>query len=435
MTSARAVALRALVALAKGKVARLRDELERVRIEPREMALAFELAHGVLRRERLLDFVLTPFAHRGLPPDAMLRMALRLGAQQLLFVRGMPARAAVHETVDLLRDNRAFANALLRRVAERLDDRTADPARPLDELPLSPTRCLRLAQPLPTDAVTRLAIVHSLPDFLVRRWTDAFGAAAAAATAAAASAVPAVFLRAMAHIGGDALRTRLADEGVVTSPTAHALLLRWDDGGSPFATRAFADGWFLVQDPTALRAAEAVPCRPGDTVIDLCAAPGTKTMRLCERVGPTGLVYAFDVDGQRRTQIVANAERLRQTDRLRVVETAAALPVADVVLADVPCSNSGVLARRVEVRRRLRDDTAASLAITQQQILLQAVDRCRPGGAIVYSTCSIDTDENQGVVAAVRSQRPDLQVEREELTLPQEGVADGGYHAVLRRMR
>ena len=435
MSSARAVALRALVALAKSKVARLRDELDRIRLEPREMALAFELAHGVMRRERLLDFVLTPFAHRGLPKDAMLRAALRLGVQQLLFVRGMPARAAVHETVDLLRDNRAFANAMLRRVAERLEDRAADPGQPLDELPLGPSRSLRLPAPLPADPVARLAIVHSLPDFLVQRWTDAFGADAAAATAAAASAVPAVFLRAMANVGGEALRQRLAEEGVVTSPTAHSLLLRWHDGNSPFMTRAFADGAFLVQDPTALRAAEAVPCQPGDTVVDLCAAPGTKTMRLCERVGPDGVVYAWDVDSQRRTQILANAQRLRLTDRLRVVETVAALPMADVVLADVPCSNSGVLARRVEVRQRLHEDTARSLAVTQQQILRQAIDRCRPGGAVVYSTCSIDAEENQGVVAAVRAQHPDLQLERDELTLPQAEVADGGYWALLRRLR
>lgn len=434
MTTARAVALRALSWLDKGKVARLREVLDATRLSPREQALAHELAHGALRRERLLDFVLEPFAQRGLPKDPVLRAALRLGAYQLLFLRGMPARAAVFETVELLQHNRAFANALLRRLAEQIEDRAADPARPLVELALGPTRMLPLPRPLPADDAARLAILHSLPDFLVARWCERLGVPAATSVAEAASARAQVFLRATAADAA-ALQRELTAEGVQCEPTEHPRVLRWVDGSSPFATRAFAAGRFVAQDPTAVRAAEAVPAAPGDIVIDLCAAPGTKTTLLAERVQPGGTVFAWDVDAERRQGIAQNVRRLGLDSTVRIVDDPTRLRPAAAVLADVPCSNTGVLGRRVEVRRRLRRDSFAAMAATQRAILTDALRRVRPGGTVVYSTCSIEAEENEQVVAAVAAaaDAPAFTVQRSELVLPLAGRHDGGFHAVLRR--
>ncbi|MBX3462574.1 MAG: 16S rRNA (cytosine(967)-C(5))-methyltransferase RsmB [Planctomycetes bacterium] len=435
MVSARAAALRALTALDRGRCDRIREGLDAARLQGREQAFAYELAHGVLRRERLLDFVLLGLAHRGLPRDPLLRAALRLGAYQLLFVAGMPARAAVHETVALLRRNGGFANALLRALAGRIEARPAAPAAATTELPLGPERTLLLPTPLPADEVQRLAIVHSLPDFAARAWAEAHGLAGLRQIAAAASAVPGVFLRPVAPLAVEGLQAELAAAGVVCAPAAHPRLLRWAGGESPFATDVFRRGACVVQDPTAFAVVEAVPCGPGQTVVDLCAAPGTKTLGLAERVGPGGRVVAFDVDPVRRRRIVENVARCGFADRVQVVEAPSALPTADAVLADVPCSNTGVLGRRVEVRRRLQPDTATGLAGLQRGLLVQAIRLVRPGGAVVYSTCSIEPAENDAVVDAVLS-LPDLPACRlvhRQLTLPQAGACDGGFFAVLAR--
>lgn len=188
----------------------------------------------------------------------------------------------------------------------------------------------------------------------------------------------------------------------------------------------------MVQDPTALAAAAEVPCGPGDIVVDLCAAPGTKTTALAERVQPAGRVFAFDVDPQRRERIAENVARLRLEASVTIVGDAKSLPVADAVLADVPCSNTGVLARRVEVRRRLQPTTFAELAALQRRLLRQALGLCRPGGAVVYSTCSIDREENEDVVDAVLAEAGSSFTRgAQRLTLPRAEVCDGGYFAVL----
>jgi 16S rRNA (cytosine967-C5)-methyltransferase len=380
--------------------------------------------------------VLAGIAHRGLPDDPLLCSVLRLGAYQLLFLR-VPARAAVHETVALATAHRrGFANALMRKLAGMVVARAPDPLLPRTEVPLHPDRTLVLPEPgLPPEGGTPdpLAVRHSLPDFLVARWRAQHGDAAAAQIALAASAVPVLFLRACANAGdGAALQARLSAEGVQCEATDHPLLLRWTGGAVPFHTGAFAEGWFVVQDPTAVAAAEAVAAAPGMTVVDLCAAPGTKTALLAERVRPDGVVLAWDVDPVRRQRIAENAARLQLGASIRVLDDAELRPgVASAVLADVPCSNTGVLSKRVEVRRRLEPGTFAELAQAQRVILERALEVCRPGGTVVYSTCSIEPEENEQVVAAVVPGR--ALVVRQQLTLPVAAMRDGGWFAVLQR--
>src|SRR5262245_10513532 len=428
--AARGSALRALQQLAKGRIERIADGLDG-RLEPRDRALANDLATGVVRNERLLDFVLSAFVDRRLPRDPRTLAALRLGAFQLLLLDGMPPRAAVHETVALLQRERAFANAVLRRIGASIESRTADPAAAATELALSPTRTLVLPPPGLAAAADAVALRHSLPDFLVERWRRAHGDAVTAAIAQATSTAPALFLRACGRSGA-ALLEQLAAEDVRCTATDHPLVVRCD-GGAPFGTAAFRAGTFVAQDPTAVRAAEAVGAGPGMTVVDLCAAPGTKATLLAERVQPDGAVFAYDVDPARRLRIGENSERLGLQRWLRVVDDPAALPAAaDAVLADVPCSNTGVLARRVEVRSRLTAATFAELAARQRALLLQAIDLARPGAGVVYSTCSIEQEENDDVVAAVAAAGT-AAVAATALTLPVARVRDGGFTALLRR--
>ncbi|MCC6671249.1 MAG: hypothetical protein IT458_09315 [Planctomycetes bacterium] len=439
---ARAIALAALEALESGRIQRLKDPLDAARLPPRDHALAQELAYGAERQRLFLDAVLAPLTARGLPDAPRARCALRLGAYQLLFLARIPAHAALHETVDLLGHERGFANAVLRRLAGMVHLRAADPALPRLEVALPPgeggaTRCVRLDPPgLPdpaADPAAYLAARYALPQVLVARWFQVHGAATER-IAAASAAVPEVILRAR-PAQRDALRAELAEVGVETVAGDHPLCLRWTGGGSPFGTEAFREGRFVVQDPTAVRAAEAVEAQPGETILDLCAAPGTKTTLLAEQVGPKGHVFAWDPEPRRRARISANAARAGLGGVIAVVEDLARVPACARALVDVPCSNSGVLARRVEARRRLeRPDPFAALLPLQRRLLRDALARVKSEGRVVYSTCSLEPEENGEAVRAVLADLPPGTVEvlQECLILPDTPEHDGGYHAVLR---
>lgn len=398
----------------------------------REAGLARELAMGVERNRSFLDFVLTGLAHRGMPRDPMVRCALRVGCYQLLFLSRVPAHAAVHETVELVPRLKPLANALLRRLSGMVVERRANPELPTTEVALDGDRTLLLSEPgLPADPVERAALRHSLPSFLVRRWKDQFGDHRAGRICAASSSRPSLHLRVNRVKGSVAeLEAVLAAEGVKTIAADHPDMLRWEGGPPPFSGRAFREGWFVVQDPTALRAAEAVAAEPGDTVVDLCAAPGTKAAFLAEAVTPGGRVLAYDPAPSRRQRIRENVERLGLHGTLEVVEDPRDLIPVSRVLVDVPCSNTGVLARRVEVRRRIDPQLFSDLAAVQSGLLKQGMHLLRPGGQLVYSTCSIEPEENAQVVQAALG--PAWQLAEELLTLPDPPHRDGGYFAVLR---
>lgn len=435
MRSARSAAWRALVALEKGKVPRLDDALVRRGLSRADRALALELARGTERSRLFLDAVLGVIVDRGLPSDPRVRVALRLGAYQLLRLTRIPPYAAVAETVALLRGQRGFANAVLRRLATCVQPRAANPEAPRREAALGDERALVLGVDWLPDPEKQHAAyhatLHGLPVFVVERWQKFYGAQVAEQLAAAADRAPSVTLRVNRRLGdAAALQARLADEDVQTEPLDSPLLLRVSGGGSPFGGATFKEGWFVAQDPTSFAAVEAVGAQPGETVVDLCAGPGTKAAFLAEAVAPEGRVHAYDVSDARRLPIAENARRLGLEENLVVHDDPDALPTADRVMVDVPCSNTGVLARRVEVRRRLREGGWAELIEKQSALLTRALELVRPGGTVVYSTCSIEPEENEELVRAVAAEH---RVVREMRTLPDPPAHDGGFHAIVQR--
>jgi 16S rRNA (cytosine967-C5)-methyltransferase len=434
----RRIAARALLALSEDPENRLDTALDLDELSPRDRSLAATIARGVVRKQGFLDHVLAGHCDRGLPDDPRMRIPLRIGAFQLLFLERVPPHAAVDESVALTgQRQRGFVNAILRRVAASVEDRPANPERPRDEVPIGPSRSIRLAMPIPdptSDPAGALALVHGLPEFLVARWIEHAGVAVARARAEAADGTPGITFRPVG-ISPTALADRLAQADVETCPSEHPHLLRWVQGsGSPFRSAPFEEGLFVVQDPTAFRAAEAVGAQAGETILDLCAAPGTKATWLAEAVGKTGRVLAHDIDADRRPRIAENAARLRMP-WLEVIDSVEGLPgPIDRVLVDVPCSNTGVLARRVEVRHRLEESAFDRLPELQRELLLQGISLARPGGTVVYSTCSIEPDENQDVVASVlAARRAEVELLTETVTEPDPPRHDGGYFAVLRR--
>jgi 16S rRNA (cytosine967-C5)-methyltransferase len=193
----------------------------------------------------------------------------------------------------------------------------------------------------------------------------------------------------------------------------------------------FAEGWFYVQDPSTLLAPSQMEVRPGMAVLDLCAAPGGKATMLAQLMGDEGLVVAEDSDSMRLRWVEENSVRLR----LKSVRVGPGEPGAlyDAVLVDAPCSNTGVMRRRVDLRWRIQESEILRLAAEQTAILHAASLRVKQGGTLVYSTCSIEPEENQQVAKAFVRSHPDYVLVSERELIPFSGNCDGAYVATLKR--
>jgi 16S rRNA (cytosine967-C5)-methyltransferase len=234
----------------------------------------------------------------------------------------------------------------------------------------------------------------------------------------------------------DHLLAELAHAGIQARAGEHPQAIRLDDSVPIRELPGYAEGWFSVQDESAMQVASALSPPPGSRVLDLCAAPGSKTTHLAELMHNEGEIIACDVDARRLGVLTDSCRRLGLTIvQVREREAPGSEPPPgpfDAVLVDVPCSNTGVLGRRPEVRWRLHFSEMNRLVPLQIELLLRGAQLLRPGGAIVYSTCSIEPEENRQVVDQVCRLQPDVVLESEREQVPGR-PADGGYWARLRR--
>ncbi len=428
--------------------------LQRRSLADRDRDLARELVQGALRHQDTIDHLLGAHTKRPLEKaHAADRAALRMGAHQILFLDRVPARAAVHSTVDAVKAAgrpraAGFVNAVLRALAGSLDgEPTAEPGPdPRRAVPRGDGTWRRFTAPvLPDPAEDEagwLAAAWSHPRWLVERLLSQHGAAEVRQVLAAGIARPAVALRPTpGH--ADELLAALTVAGVDVEPEGRCLLVR---GGGPVSgLPGFTENWFRVQDPTAADVVPMLELRPGEGVLDLCAAPGGKTVAIAEAVGPDGVVLAVDLPGPRTASMEREIRRLGLTqvgvlaldatdpDLLPRGLVGRPTPGFDAVLVDVPCSNTGVLAQRVEARGRLEGPhRVAMLAEQALHLLMVAASRVRPGGRLLYSTCSIDREENEDVVAAFLAEDAHFLQLAGETVLPVPGRRGGGHHALLR---
>jgi len=378
----------------------LEAELTARRLEDRDAALATELVYGTLRWQRYLDWILAPHSRRRLASlDARVRVLLRMTAYQIVFLERVPAFAAVNDAVTLAPRApgvSAFVNAVLRSFARR-GPREREPAPPRDPLDALATRC-------------------SFPPWLAERWVTRYGRHDAEALMRALNERPPLTLRVnrlrstrdtvgqrLAEEDGLEWRpTRLAPEGLVVGP-----------GGAPGEWRAFADGSFAVQDEASMLIARLLAPEPGSTVADVCAAPGTKTTHLAELMDNRGRVLAFDREPARLARVGEAAARLGISiidARPGPVEALAPelRGACDAVLVDAPCSNLGVLRRNPEVKWRRQPSDLALASRRQSEILDAAATMVRPGGRLVYATCSLEPEENEAVAQAFLAATPEF---------------------------
>src|SRR5688500_16042475 len=405
------------------------------RVEPldaRDRRWTQELVYGMLRRRGWLDGVLEPRVRGGLARrDAYVVDLLRLGAYQLLRMRSVPSYAAIAQTVEMAKPRHGLGasklvNALLRRVdREREGLGLATPSEPIDAL----------------------AQAHSHPRWLVARWVGRWGAEETERLLAANNVEAPVILRPFGIVR-EQLEASLEGAGVHVEDVA--LVPDSIRISSPVALTelgAFKQGLFFVQDPASTLVTQYAAISPGSIVADLCAAPGGKALELSRTAGA---VFAADRSHARMLRVRANVQRLDARNIQLLIGDARhpAVSTADVVLLDVPCTGTGTFRRHPDARWRLRISDLAVMSALQGSLLRAAAEVVVPGGLLVYSTCSLEPEENdsqierfladqagawtlepppEGVVPAAVLDAGRLRV------LPQRHGTDGAFAARLRK--
>ncbi|HEY3958895.1 MAG TPA: 16S rRNA (cytosine(967)-C(5))-methyltransferase RsmB [Solirubrobacteraceae bacterium] len=375
-------------------------QAESKQLDARDRALAMRLTYGAVQRRLTLDHLIAQFTER--PPeklDAPVLAALRLGLYELLYLRGAPDHAVVADAVELAkaqgRAGHGLVNAVLRRA-------TREGAALLDAL----------TDDTPEDA----AVKHSHPEWIARLWWRELGPQAARALMACDNEPGEVALRAntlrtdaptlAAQLrGGD---PPIATHGDPEIPEALVLEGQFDVHGSA----QWRDGAFLAQSRAAMLVARALAPEPGERVLDLCAAPGGKTTHLAALMQGQGEVLAVERNPARAGALARTAQRLH-AGNVRIEIADAALPrpegpVFDRVLVDPPCSGLGTLQARADLRWRVTPETVAEMARTQAAILEAGAQALRPGGVLVYSTCTISPSENELPIASFLDSHPDF---------------------------
>jgi 16S rRNA (cytosine(967)-C(5))-methyltransferase len=401
--------------------------------------------HGVVRHRRTLHVLLGAVARRATKGrDPRHVAALELGAWRVMFGQE-PVEQVLKDVVPLVSGRKAqehvarVIGAVASAIAEVIEATDVEGAD--DLLPISRTSAARLKKPIlevsGRSLAGRLAVLHSLPDALVAAWLEAHPEPVVRELCRAANDPPPLFARVQPlRTTREKVIAELAAEGVIAEPLdlPHALRLRGGKGGFR-GTGPWKRGELAIQDLTAQRIAPLLAPRAGERLLDLCAAPGTKTCALAELAGDQAPLLACDRSFGRLRKVDQNARRLGLTSiRTRVHDARSVGDLDqegpfDALLVDAPCSNTGVLRRRPEARWRYDARSQGRLARNQEAILGTAAALVRPGGRIVYSVCAIEPEEGS---ALVRKQ-PGLRVEREELILPSPDGGDGGYMALLRR--
>lgn len=387
--------------------------------------LCQELVYGVVRWQATLDWLVARKTDNRVQ-KAPLQDLLRLGLYQVFWLERIPNHAAVHESVELAKQRgfgpqAGFVNALLRGYI-----REFEPTKQLLE-------GLKQSHP-------HLGFSH--PEWLVSRWQNRWGADVATRLLAWNNSPPKTFAR-VNTLKGDAgallpqwreedveydfIRADWLEENLVFELKKHPLLE---------SLPSFQQGKFYLQDPSTLLAVTELQPAPGETVLDLCAAPGGKLTYAAQLMRNDGRVVAHDIASDRLKLIEANCARLGVSCvEIATPETLRNRPNErrfDKILVDAPCSNTGVLRRRVELRWRIRPEEIDRLAQAQRELLARAADWLKPGGVLLYSTCSLEPEENQQVVADFLKQFPAFTLEKERELRPFHDAVDGAYVAKLR---
>ncbi|MEW5916270.1 MAG: 16S rRNA (cytosine(967)-C(5))-methyltransferase RsmB [Gemmatimonadota bacterium] len=440
LTESRLAAANVLADLRSGEKLDVAFERRAVResaLDARDRRWTQELVYGMLRRRAWIDAILASRVRGGLARlEADLTDLLRLGTYQLLYMHSVPAYAAIAQTVELAKRRHGIgasklANAVLRRVDRERES-------------LDPVRERRVGDP-----IERLALEHSHPRWLVARWVARWGAAETAQLLAANNVEAPVVLRPFGIVREQLEATLDASNVATDEVTLVPDSLSLGVGTAPALgdLGAFRQGLFFVQDPAATLVTRYADFPAGARILDLCAAPGGKALELSR---DARLVIAADFSNARLNRLRDNVQRLDARNIVLVQGDAKHPPVrnAEAVLLDAPCSGTGTFRRHPDARWRLKPDDIAQLTALQRDFLHGAASVVRPGGLLVYSTCTLEPEENDVQIESFLATHPEFKLEPPSAgavpdtvldagrlrVLPQRHGVDGAFAARLRRV-
>ncbi len=425
----------------------LEAALAGAQLSPPDRGLCQELVYGIVRQQAALDWLIGRKTN-GRPQKTVLQLLLQLGLYQIFWLDRIPDHAAVNETVEMAKHagfntQAGFINAVLRGYLREVD---------------------KTKQLLAELKIKQQWLGHSHPEWLVSRWQQRWGNERTAQLLDWNNTPPKTYGRVNTLKYGDGRHVAVPNKEMGTAArrpsqdsAAELLCDKWRHEGvdAEFLTRdwtgenlafelkehpplatleSFSQGRFYIQDPSTLLAVRELDPQPGETVLDLCAAPGGKTTFIAQLMNNHGRLLASDFSAERMKLVAQNCERLGVTC-VETVSPAAFDDLAaqcDKVLLDAPCSNTGVMRRRVDLRWRVSAEEIKRLRIAQLDLLNQAAPLVKPGGVLVYSTCSLEPEENSGVVKEFLAANADFKLERERELLPFVDGVDGAFVARLR---
>ena len=444
-------------------VSKVLDDLFREhRPLPIDRRMATELANETVRRSLTIDTILNEFVTREqseVEPD--LWTILQLGCLQLVCLRHIPTHAAVNETVELCAkigvvQAKPFINGVIRNI-ERSVVETSEKSFEVPSIESLNARTLPLAKISGTQmSVSRLEFNRDLfadpksslieyisqstsqPEWSLQRRKSQGSSDEDLLRTGLWMTTPGHFAVRVNTTQTyrdqvlEVLKTAKLDARPGQLPEA----IEVDGSFNVADLPGFRDGWYSVQDLSAMAATDLLDPQPGERILDLCAAPGGKTTHIAERLNGTGSVLACDTSKRRIKAVKDNASRLKlmNIETQIISDDGSDFPDGpfDAALVDVPCSNTGVLGKRPEARWRLSPESFDELVEIQKSLLNRAIDLTKPGGRVVYSTCSIDTAENRGVLDSILAERDDVEISTETHHTPG-NPADGGYQTLLIR--
>ncbi len=414
-------------------------------LSPAERGHATELVHGVIRREHTLDMLLRQHVRRPLRQvESGALNWLRLATWELLFSHTAPPYAILNETAEAVKRSgnpqwTGFINGVLRAISRDLTPDFTDQPGP-SAVPCETGRYRLLNSPVFPDPASDprgyFRDAFSYPDWLIERWVTRFSRETLWQIGFWFNAAPIPTLRVNTLLSTrESLLEKLTAAGFEALAGRHPHAIHLTRTARIAELPGFEEGLFAVQDESAMEAATLLAPTGEERILDLCAAPGGKTMHMAALLQNRGQIVAVDVDPHRLKLIEDSSRRLHVTNvKCELVpRDSARLPKGpfDAVLLDVPCSNTGVLGKRPEVRWRLTPADLTELAEIQSRLLQAALGAVRIGGRVLYSTCSVEPEENEQLVRSVMEDYPGFEIVAERKHVPSQ-PADGGYQALLR---
>jgi 16S rRNA (cytosine967-C5)-methyltransferase len=388
-----------------------------------DRGLCQEIVYGVVRWQATLDWLIARKTNDRAQKSALQNL-LRLGLYQIFWLDRIPDHAAVHETVELAKQNgfgpqAGFVNAVLRgylREAAETKQLLAG---------------LKISQP---------ALGWSHPEWLVEKWQKQFGDEHIRQLLEWNNTPPKSFARVNTlktdagrlvekwreeNVDYDFVRRDWLEENLIFELKSHPPL---------YSLVSFCDGWFYIQDPSTLFAGCKLGAQPGETILDLCAAPGGKTTFIAQLMNNQGKIAACDISDDRLKLVQENCVRLGISCVETILSSTFNLQPSTFnrILVDAPCSNTGVMRRRVDLRWRISPEEISRLQQTQLDLLKLAATKLKPGGILVYSTCSLEPEENSEVVEEFMHEHKNFKREAERQLLPFADNVDGAYVARLK---